>query len=158
MRERAFRLTWKDGLILLLLLAVVYIVAQKAMLREQLKMPTRQMEVLIVAESVPNPLVKDIVVGDSIYQKGAMFPFGTIVKKEVSPARRVIADEMGRYHVVYLDEQSDVALTIEAPGFVSLAGSPIIDNTFFYANQYLPAFTDRAVFTSRVIHVRKDER
>jgi len=156
MKQGSYQFRVKDVLILALLILLVYILAQKVVLREQLKMPMQDMEVYIVAEGLPKPFENDIVIGDHIYQKGAMFPFGKIVEKEVKPAKRVLADANGQYKTVYLNEQSDVGIKIVAPGFVSLAGSPIIDNTFFYSNQYLPVFTEHAQFTSRVINIRKE--
>ncbi|RKD23828.1 hypothetical protein BEP19_05205 [Ammoniphilus oxalaticus] len=156
MNQQAVRFTFKDLIFLISLLVVAYIVSQKVILREQLKMPTENMRVHIIAEGVRQPLAEDILIGDAVYQKGAMFPFGRIVDKEVRPARKVIADEHGQHQIVYAEQENDVALTISAPGFVSLAGSPIIDNTFFYSNQYLPIITEHAMFTSRVIQIRKD--
>ena len=156
MKQRSFQFGVKDILVLLLLVLIAYILVQKVLLRDQLKMPIQNMEVYIVAEGLPKPFENDIVIGDQIFQKGAMFPFGKIVEKDVKPAKRVIADADGQYKTVYLNEQNDVGIKIIAPGFVSLAGSPIIDNTFFYSNQYLPVFTDHATFTSRVIQVKKE--
>lgn len=157
MSQRSFSFTLKDALITLLLIGAVIIIALKASMTGKLVMPHKEMTVTIAIEGQLPSFHKSIHPGDKIFQKGTMGvtpPFGKVIDVKAVPAKKYLPDATtGSYKLQHFKGEEDVYLTIKATGFVSLDGSPIIDNTFFYPNLYLPARTDGAIFASRVISV-----
>ncbi|AMA72034.1 MULTISPECIES: DUF4330 family protein [Aneurinibacillus] len=154
MNARAFSFTLKDALITLLLIAAAIIISLKASMAGKLIIPSKEMTVVLRIEGQEPSFHKSIKPGDKIFQKGQLEPFGTVVDVKTRPAEKYLPDVNGNYYLRSFDAEEDVYLTIKAPGFVSLDGRPIIDNTFFHANLYLPAHTNQAVFASRVISVK----
>jgi hypothetical protein len=154
MSQRSFSFTFKDVLITLLLLVAAFIIALKASMAEKLVMPHKEMTVTIAIEGQLPSFHESIRPGDKIFQKGALAPFGKVVAVRAEPAKEYVSDaRTGKMYLRPFTGEEDVYVTIKSSGFISLNGSPIIDNTFFYPNLYLPAKTDRAVFASRVISV-----
>jgi hypothetical protein len=153
MSQRAFSFTLKDVLITLLLIGVICVIALKFSMPGKLAMPEKELTVVLRIEEQLPSFHKAIKPGDKVFQKGSLEPFGTVVKVEAKPAQHYVPDANGNYYLREFNDQEDVYLTIKSSGFLSLSGSPIIDNTFFHANLYLPAHTDQAVFASRVISV-----
>ncbi|MFT9848908.1 DUF4330 family protein [Aneurinibacillus sp. REN35] len=155
MTQRSFSFTLKDALITLLLIGAVIIIALKASTAGKLVMPSKEMTVTIAIEGQRPPFSESIRPGDHIsFQKGTFTPFGTVTAVKAVPAKKYLPDATtGKYKLEYFKGEEDVYVTIKASGFISANGSPIIDNTFFHPNLYLPAKTDRAIFASRVISV-----
>ncbi|BAU26923.1 uncharacterized protein DUF4330 [Aneurinibacillus soli] len=155
MSGRAFSFTAKDAFITVLLVLAGIIIILKAGMASKLVMPPENLTVTMVIEAQLPNFHKSIRAGDKIYQKGALSPFGTVVSVEAKPAKIYTADAKGHYYLREFPEQEDVYVTVRSPGFLSLSGAPIIDDTFFYANQYMPAHTERATFASRILDVEK---
>ncbi|GEN35207.1 MULTISPECIES: DUF4330 family protein [Aneurinibacillus] len=154
MNQRSFSFTLKDALITLLLIGAAFIIALKASMAGKLVMPHKEMTVTVAIEGQLPSFHKSIRPGDKIFQKGALQPFGEVTAVKAVPAKKYLPDTTtGKYRLASFKGEEDVYLTIKSSGFISLHGSPIIDNTFFHPNLYLPAKTDRAVFASRVISV-----
>ena len=153
MTGRAFSFTVKDAFITVLIVLAGCVIVLKAGMVDRLVMPQKDMTVTMVIEGQLPAFHKAIQAGDKVYQKGALNPFGTVVSVEAKPAKIYVADAKGNYHLEAFKDQEDVYLTVRSSGFLSLSGAPIIDDTFFYSNQYLPAHTERATFASRVINV-----
>jgi hypothetical protein len=153
MNTRSFSFTLGDVFITLLLIAAVVITGLKFNLAGHLKMPSENMMVSVVIESADPGYHQAINPGDKVFQKGSLSPFGTVVSVAAKPAKKTITTKDGKIVSMPFSGAEDVYVTIKAHGYKSLNGSPIIDDTFFYVNQYLPAKTSHATFASRVLDV-----
>lgn len=151
--ERPYRFKIKDAVFVLVVLAILVVLYQKWAIRNDLKMPSTDIVLQVVAEQKPEYLMQNILPGDHVYQRGASVPFGKIVGVEPRTANILVADDYGQMHLQPVEGLYDIYITIDTTGFVSLAGSPIIDRTFFHLNMYLPLFTERADFFTRVIGI-----
>ncbi|WP_027417769.1 DUF4330 family protein [Aneurinibacillus terranovensis] len=153
MDTRPFSFTLRDVLITILILISLCIIGFKVNTANHLKMPARNMTVSLVIEGQPLGYHTSIQPGDRIFQKGSLAPFGTVVSVDAKPTQVTIPMDNGQLSKISFTGEEDVYVKIKSSGFVSLHGSPIIDDTFFYVNQYLPAKTNRAVFGSRIVDV-----
>lgn len=150
---RPYRFKARDVLVLLIALAFMTILVNKVMILSKLEMPQQGFTLKIAAEQMPAYLADSIQPGDYVYQRGASEPFGKIVAVETAESMMLVADDYGQMHDKPVDGLYDIFMTVDTSGFVSLNGSPIIDRTFFYVNMYLPLFTERADFATRVIEI-----
>jgi hypothetical protein len=150
---RPYRFKARDVLVLLIALAFMTILVNKVMILSKLEMPQQGFTLKIAAEQKPAYLADSIQPGDYVYQRGASEPFGKIVAVETAESMMLVADDYGQMHYKPVDGLYDIFMTVDTSGFVSLNGSPIIDRTFFYVNMYLPLFTERADFATRVIEI-----
>lgn len=153
-----YRFKARDVVILLIALAVITIIFSKVLILGKLEMPQRSFTLTIVSEQEPAYMADSILPGDYVYQRGASEPFGKITHVEPQTSMMLIADDYGQMHYKPVDGLYDIYITIDTSGFLSLNGSPIIDRTFFYVNMYLPVFTERANFATRVIEIESHSK
>lgn len=154
MGKRSFRFAPLDVLIIVFVFLFIFVVSQKLLLNQGLYMPEQKISLTIVLENQRDFMGNAISVGDSVYQKGASQPFGIIKNIEIKPAETVVVDSNGNTFLREVPEHLDTFIMIESLGFISKAGSPIIDNSFFHLNQYLPVHTNKVKFATRVVEIR----
>lgn len=154
MKKNSCRFTLLDGLVIIILLLIIVVVVKKITLNQYLQMPEQKIVLTFSLENERDFVGDSLSIGDPVFQKGALEPFGTILQVETRPAEEVVTDSNGAMFLGEVPDRFDTFITVETTGFVSRYGGSVIDNSFFYLNQYLSVRTNKVNFAVRVIEVR----
>ncbi len=155
MEKYTWRFTFRDVVIVLILVLVAILFVQKLGVARTLDRPDNTFEIVLRLEVKESYMLDKIEVGDKVYQKGSSAVFGVVTAVTHEPAR---ADGMDIIHGQFtLDEvvpnHYNVLITINSVGFSSLDGTPVIDNNMITLNQYLVINTSRVYLPTRVMSI-----
>lgn len=155
MEKRAWRFTFRDAVILLIILIAAFLFILKLGVARELDQPDTDFEIVLRGEG-RYPFMQDqIQVGDKVYQKGSPVVFGVVTSVTNEPARSDIIDILsGQIKPDELVPNSyNIVVKIKSRGFSSLSGSAIIDNNLITVNQYLVINTNRVFLPTRVMSI-----
>ncbi len=146
---------WRMVLIVLLLLALGFVTAEKLALRAKLTGGPHKTRIVVSAEKIPGFEAQSLKVGDLVYKKGELTQlFGKIVDVQVKPARVASVDrQTGETRIVEAPTYYDAFITIEASANLSPLGNTLVNNSLLQLNQYLPLFTSHSSVETRVISI-----
>lgn len=155
MEKRSWKFTFRDVLIVLILIAVAILFVQKLSVARSLDRPEANFEIVLRVEVKEDYLLDHVKVGDKVYQKGSSAVFGVVSSVVNEPARADGIDMVnGQYTIDEpVPNNHNLLVTIESKGFPSLNGTPIIDNNMITLNQYLVINTSRVFLPTRVMSI-----
>lgn len=155
MEKREWKFTFRDTLLILLIILIAVVFVQKMITARALDRADDTFEIILRGE-VKEPFMRDqIKVGDQVYQKGSPVVFGVVTSVSTEPATMDSVDvHTGEYKV---DEVTPnmyhLVITLQSTGFSSVNGTAIIDNNMITLNQYLVINTNRVHLPTRVMSI-----